>query len=92
MIDEEALKMSRLNSLHYGNLKLNTYPDQKKKKNHIQNEIVTLGSSEKQPRIIQQPHWILHSEESEVSKWLSNSVVGNLQLAPPWEQNCKLTN
>lgn len=50
MIDEEALKMSRLNSLHYGNLKLNTYPE---KKNHIQNEIVTRGSSEKQPRIIQ---------------------------------------
>lgn len=33
MIDEEALKMSLLNSLHYWNLKLNT--DQGKKKSYL---------------------------------------------------------
>lgn len=66
MIGEEALKMSLLNSLHCQNLKLNTY--QGKKKDHIEKEIVTQGSAEKQPRIIQQPHWILHLEQSEVFK------------------------
>lgn len=53
---------------------------------------MTQGSSEKHPRIIQQPHWILHLEQSEVFKWLSNSAVGNLQLAPRCEPSCQLTN
>jgi len=49
---------------------------------------VTQGSSEKQPRIIQQPHWISQLEQSEVFKWLSSLAVGNLQLTPHCETNC----